>query len=257
MWMGVGYAGDAVFGEHHDAGAVAAGVGDEVARHRVDFREAFRDARVIGTEPLQVVVEVREVNERKRGRAGAPHVQRRVGDPARRGDVGGRPPEMEQRERPKLRGQLLAQLQGLRVAIGELAAVGLVDRTRRDAHVVARSHIVPPEQIGGGEGGIATLTRLPDFFAGDEAVRLAPQPYLQEIAEEPAVADDAVLTRQAAGHERRLHRAGDGGHDGRERPHRPGARERAELGRVRAEMARREANHEKDDRRTHGRHSQN
>jgi len=66
-----------------------------------------------------------------------------------------------------------------------------------------------------------------------QPVRLAPQPDLGKITEVPAVADDAVLTRQGARHERRLDRGRHGGHHRFQRPHRPLPRQRAQVRRVR------------------------
>ena len=93
------------------------------------------------------------------------------------------------------------------------------------------------------------------FSPLDQPVRLAPQPDLHQVAEQPAVRDDAVLARQRAGHERRLHRAGHRRRNGRERTCRSGARQRAEPWRVRTEVGRREAHNQQHDHGTHdGRH---
>ena len=45
----------------------------------------------------------------------------------------------------------------------------------------------------------------------DEAVRLLPEPDLAGVAEEPAVADDAVAARRLTGEQRSLRGAGNGG----------------------------------------------
>ncbi len=178
-------------------------------------------------------------------------MQRGIRDPARGGDRRRRTPELEQRKRAELVRELVAQLERLRVAVRQLAAVGLVDRPRRDADVVRGRHVVPPEQIGAGEGRVAPLARLPDLLAGDQPVRLPPQPDLHEVAEQPAVGDDAMVARQGAGHEGRLHAARHRRRHGRERPHRAGARKGAEPRRMRAEVARRQADDEQHERRTH------
>src|SRR5262252_8288997 len=65
-------------------------------------------------------------------------------------------------------------------------------------------HVVPPEQLRAAKRGVTLLGCVPDLLARHEVIRLAPQPHLAEIAEVPAVADDPVLARQAAGDERRL-----------------------------------------------------
>src|SRR5580704_14301611 len=158
---------------------------------------------------------------------------------------------MEQWEWAKPRRQFVAQRERLGVAVRQLAAVGAIDRPRRHADVVACRHVVPPEQIGGGEGGIAAPSRLPNHFAVDQAVRLPPQPHFHEIAEQPAIGDDAVLARQGAGHESGLHRAGDGRCYRCEWTQRAGARERADMRRVPTDVAGGEPGHEDRESWTH------
>ena len=83
MWIGRRDRRDAVLGQHDHARAVALGIGDQIARDRIDLGEALGDPRIVRTEALQVVVEVRQVDQRQRGRARAPDMQRGVRDPAR------------------------------------------------------------------------------------------------------------------------------------------------------------------------------
>ena len=151
--------------------------------------------------------------------------------------------------------QLVAQVRGRRVAVRQLAAVRLVDRPRRHADVVARPHVVPPEQVGAGEGRVALLARLPNLLAGDQAVRLAPEPDLHEVPEQPSVRDDAVIARRQPGREGRLDAAGDGRGHRRERADRAGGGEAGEVRRELAEVPGREADDEQDERAMHGRSS--
>src|SRR3954451_18236398 len=67
------------------------------------------------------------------------------------------PPKLKQRKRAETLRQPLAQLSRHGIAIWKLAAVGLIDRSRRHAHVMARGHIVPPEHVGACEAAIAFL----------------------------------------------------------------------------------------------------
>ena len=154
---------DAVFGQHQDVQAFGLGGSDEVAGGRVEVGERLRHRRMGGVRPmaLHVVVEVRQVDERERRPVGADHVPRGLGDPPRRGDGRAGTPELEQRERPELLRERVAQSRRLGVAVGELAPVGLVDRARRRADLEAAGHVVPPEQVGAGEGRIAPLARPP------------------------------------------------------------------------------------------------
>ena len=93
--------------------------------------------------------------------------------------------------------QPLAQLSRHCIAIRKFAAVGLVDRPRRGAHVVARRHIVPPEHVGAGETGIAFLAGFPDLLATDEPIGLTPQQDFHLVAEQPAIANNAMVLRQS------------------------------------------------------------
>jgi hypothetical protein len=154
-------------------------------------------------------------------------------------------------KRAQPRRQLVAQLERLGVAVRQLPAIGAIDRPRRHADVVARRHVVPPEQIGGGESGIAAPSRLPNHFTVDQAVRFPPQPHFHEVAEQPTVGDDAVIARQRAGHERGLYRAGDGRRHSRKRTRRAGARERTDVRRVSTDVAGCEPGHEDRESWTH------
>ncbi len=183
--------------------------------------------------------------------AGTPDMNGGVRDPARRRDRCRRSPEAEQREWAEALRELVAQFERLGVAVRQLAAVRPVDRPRGDADVMRRRHVVPPEQVGGRECRIAPLARLPDLLAVHQPAGLAPQEHFHQVAEQPAVGDDAVIARQRAGHERRLHRAGDGGRHRRQRANGSATGKARELRRIRAEMAWGEPHHQDGDRRMH------
>ena len=79
-----------------------------------------------------------------------------------------------------------------------------------------RTLVEPPEELGRPKA--PPLLRGPppgrhvERLGLDQCVRLLPEPDLAGLAEEPAVADNAVARRRAAGQEARLGRAGDRGH---------------------------------------------
>src|SRR5262252_1543446 len=175
------------------------------------------------------------------------------GNPARARNRGRRPPEMKQRKAPEPLRQLRAKFEGLGIAVGQLAAVRLVDGPWRHADIVRRGHVVPPEQVGAGERRVAPLCRLPELFAANETAGLPPEPDLHQVAEQPAVSHDAMIARQAARHEGRLHGAGHRRRHCRERAHRAAAGERAEPWRVWAEKIRCETHHKQHERRMHAR----
>ena len=139
----------------------------------------------------------------------------RLGDPARRLDRRRGPPELKQRELAEPRLQDVAQVARLRVAVGDLAAVGRIHRPRRDRDLRRRVHRKPPREVRGTDPrhGFPHLRRL------HEPVGLLPQPHLHRVAKQPAVADRAVVARKPSrevgalhgrGHRRR--HAADGHH---------------------------------------------
>ena len=137
----------------------------------------------------------------------------------------------------------VAQVAGLRVAVGDLAAVGRVHRPRRHRHVGRRVHREPPAEVRAGDA----RRRLPDLRRLHEPVRLLPQPHLHRVPEQPAVADRAVPARQLPGQVGALHGRGHGGRDAAERRHRAGVGERLQARRRRPEQVGRQRHGAQDD----------
>ena len=188
--------GDPVLAEHDDLVAAGARVFHERAGDLVQLARGLQRLRPTRAEPLVVVVEVRQVDEQQVELLVVEHDLRRVRDPCRRLDVRRRPPVLEQRELAQRAGQVVVELGRERVAVRRLATVGVVDGPRRDGQVGGRAHRVPPAQVRGAEAGLGAARGLPDLLALHELVVLAPQEHLAEVAEVPAVADDAVVGRR-------------------------------------------------------------
>ena len=174
-----------------------------------------------------------QIHERQRRALTLENAQRAATDPAGGLDVGRGSPEAEQRELPQLALQFVAKLRRMRVDIGQLATVGRIHGARRYRKIGRRVHVVPPEELGAGERRVATLRCIPELLAADQVIGLAPKPDFREVAEIPAVANDAVLARRRPGDEGRLHRGGDCGRDGRQRAHRAARCKRFQVRRVR------------------------
>ncbi len=104
----------------------------------------------------------------------------------------------------------------------DLIAVGPIIGLRGHADLDGRPLVEPPEELGRAELQPALDRLAPrrhvDRLGLDECVRLLPEPNLARVAEQPAVADDAVLLGKHAGQNAGLSRAGDGRHDLIERP---------------------------------------
>ncbi len=204
---------DGVLGKHHDFCAELAGGVDDFAGFGVDQPHVLLDAWIVRPQALQVVIEVRQVDQHQRRPMFAQDFDRRIGDPAAAGDIGARPPELEQRKHAQPRLQTVSQLFRLTVAIEQLAAIGRVAGPRRERPIDRRVHVVPPEEFGGGVRRIAAAAGFVEPLSVHQAIRLPPEPDFRQVAEVPAVADDAVLARQQAGEQRRLGRAGHGRQD--------------------------------------------
>ena len=229
---GPAHAGDAVLGQGDDGAALGAGVVEQRGQGRVQVGGRLEGARVVGAEALEVVVEVREVAERQIGVAGAHDVAGGVDDPLAGDEVGAGSPEVEEGEGAEFVGEFVVQGGRPGVAVGFLAAVGVVDGAGGDGDVGVGAHGVPPADVGDGVAGVGAAGGVPEFVAGDESVVLAPQQDVAEFAEVPAVADDAVLGGEGAGEEGGLGGAGDGGQHGAERGAGAGLAERLEVGHV-------------------------
>ena len=200
---------DPVLGEHDHPVAATARVLDQVAEDLVQLRGRTGGLGRFGPEALEVVVEVRQVGQEQVEPLGVEQPPGRLRDPARRRDPGARAPVREERELAQGRRQPVVQLGRIRVAVRVLAPVRVVDRPRGDRQVGARAHRVPPAHVGGPEPRLGAAGGLPHLLALHQAVVLAPEQHLAQVAEVPAVADDPVLRRLEPGEERRLHRAGD------------------------------------------------
>src|SRR5436305_704841 len=73
--------------------------------------------------------------------------------------------------------------------VGDLAAIGGIHRPRRRAHIAGGIHVIPPEQIGAGEGGIAAARGLPH------------PPPLYDAASRPAQPSFCETAKASDGHE--------------------------------------------------------
>src|SRR6185295_17223222 len=103
---------------------------DQVGADLVDLREIRGGRRMAGPEPLEVVVEVRKVDERERRVESLVCQLGRGGDPLGRSYGRTRSPELEKRKRAELRLKRNAQVRRRRVDVWELASIGPVDRPR-------------------------------------------------------------------------------------------------------------------------------
>ena len=92
-----------------------------------------------------------------------------------------------------------------------LATVGVINRAGSHGQVGGGTHRIPPADIRHRVRRTLSAGQVPHLGAFDQRVGLSPELHLAELAEQPAVGDDAVVSRQRAGEHRGLGRAGHGG----------------------------------------------
>ena len=122
------YAGDPVLGQHDNGAALGPRVGQQRGERGVHVGGGAVGAGVVGAVALEVVVEVGDVAQGEVGVAGAQDVTGGADDPLGGGEVRARPPEGEQGEGAQIPGEFVVEVGRAGVAVGFLAAVGVVDR---------------------------------------------------------------------------------------------------------------------------------
>ena len=215
---------DAVLGEDDSFRTDRIGGLDDTSDFGVDQFDLAVDRRGFGAEPLEAVVEVREIDQGEGGGFFADEVGTHLCDPATAGDVGSGSPEFQEGKEAVALLVFVPQFGGLTVGVEDLASVGGIAGSRGHRPGDGGVHVVPPEEFGGGVRGIASEGGLVDPFGLNEMVRLFPEKNFGEVAAVPAVGDNAVLAGELAGEECGLRGAGDGRQDG------PQFRDEASLG---------------------------
>jgi len=215
-------------------------VRNQLAADAIDRANVLPDARIIWTEPLEVVVEMGQVGEEERRRMPLVHLDRRLRDPLARFDVRLRAPETKKWKRSQLSDKPCAQVDRLAVDIQNLPAVRRIDWPRRHRPVRRAVHVEPPEHVRDGHRRIDLSRAVPHTLARHQRVRLLPEHHLRQIAKVPAVADDAVVARHQAREIGRLRTARHSRRDRANGRHRAVARERVEVWCVLAEECRRQ-----------------
>ncbi len=127
---GTVHGGDAVFRQHGDLHALCLKRRDQIGGHFVDGAQVRRNRRIVRAEPLEVVVEVRQVNEMEVGRVAFLQPASGGSDPPRRRDARARSPERRERELTEVPLDLRPQRSRLAGDVEDLRAVRPVDRPR-------------------------------------------------------------------------------------------------------------------------------
>jgi len=176
---------------------------------------------VVWAESLQIVIQVREVNEGEGRSVLAFDPFGRVGNPAGdlvrsefSTDASGRSPKCREGEFAQISFDLLADVDGVGVDVENFAAIGWIHGARSDRVIRGRIHVVPPKKFRAGEAGLFFAECIPNLGRGDETVRLFPELNFGQFAIVPAVGDDAVIRRRLTGEIIGLGGAGDCGESG-------------------------------------------
>ena len=202
---------DSVFRDDEDFDATGFEEFGEVTDELIDFAARLIAARVGRTEALEIIVEVRQVDQAEVGLLMLFNPAGRIGNPLRRRQAGARTPEGMEREIAKFALEQL--LEALRITrdVEDLTAVRLIDGARRDGDVGRGTHVIPPEEVRDLELRVLGVEFVPDLRREDDAVRLLPELHLAQRAVVPAVADDTMHARLLARQVIGLRGAGDGG----------------------------------------------
>ena len=199
--------GDSILRKHHRAHPAPRVEINQSARHPVDRPKILPELWIIWPQPLQVVIEMRQVNERQVRSVPFLNPLGRTRDPLRRRDARPRTPKRRKRKRPEVGLDLLPQPHRLRVNVEHFAPVRRIHRSRRDRPVRARIHVIPPKQFRAGKPRPPLAQRLPDFFPLHHVVRLLPKLVLRQRAIIPAVGDATMPRRRQPREIRALRRA--------------------------------------------------
>ncbi len=148
---GMRHLGDPIFTDDDRLDAMFEIEVDQRARDLIYGAQVISKRRLIGSEPLPVVIQMGEIDERKSRTVLRFHRSRALGDPSARLDPRSRPPEMKERESAKFCLQFVAKRCGVRPQVRDLSAIGGVHGPWRDGDVRRRIHVEPPEEIGASE----------------------------------------------------------------------------------------------------------
>ena len=175
--------------------------GDAVDRHNI------RDnARIVRAPALQIVIKMRQIDERQCRRRTPLHRLSAARDPFAGLNSRRRSPEMKQRKSSEFCIQFGGQFGRIGIRQRNQAAVAEMRGPRRDRDIVARIHVVPPEQLRTGEARVARPGFLPDFRTFNQRVRLFPEMNLSQFAKVPAIRHDPMFSRHSSRQESALRR---------------------------------------------------
>ena len=137
--------GDAVFGEENDFDAAFFVEADETADDIINLFQCGRDFIEIQPVALEVVIKMRQIDERQAGPAFLFNPFRALGNPGGALDVGTRSPESLEGKIAEIFFDALTQAHRLGVDIEDLASIRRIERSRRDAEIGGGVHVIPPE----------------------------------------------------------------------------------------------------------------
>ena len=147
---------DSVFRKQHHVNAALCIKIQQSADDGVNGLQVGFDRFVLGAETLEVVIQMRKVNERQRGRMLTLDPFGRFGNPTthaigralRSLDACRRAPKSGKRKRAQVAFNVLADFKRVRVNIKHLPAIRRVHRARREAPICTGIHVVPPKNFG-------------------------------------------------------------------------------------------------------------
>ena len=192
---------DAILGKQNNLYAARLKKINQSADNPVDALQVVGNLRVPRAKPLEVVVEVRQVNEIQRWLLLLLDPLGCVGDPLtdclRFADgrllPGHWPPESGKGELAKFLLERRPQFVRPSVNVKVFAAIRRVHRARRRGPFDVGVHVEPPKHRRTGEAAVGQAEVMPQLGRLHGLVRLLPERDLGQFVVVPAVADDAVV----------------------------------------------------------------
>ena len=148
---------------------------DHFTEQRVQLLQGAGRLRTVRTEPLEIIVQMRQVHETQIRPVVFLDPHGRAANPPGRLNPSHGPPELGKGKISQVRFDRLAQVGGMRVNVEYFPPIRAVNRPRSNGKLGRGIHVVPPKNFGGREIRVVAADFFPQFFTGHEVITLLPE----------------------------------------------------------------------------------